>query len=338
MYNDARASQQAAGVKQQLSSSLPIANPTSSLPKLLWLREHFQISENHHALHQSEWLSGKLCQRFDTGDENNCLKLGYDPVRRAWTQGMENLNFPTSILPTVHPPGNVIAKVSANIVASTGLDCDCLIMTGTTDSTAAALATDILQTPAPGTAVTSLGSSMTFKTLSDSPLFDADLGIYSHRVGKYWLVGGASNSGGAVLKALFSDQEIEQFTQQLNPHQATGLDYYPLLKNGERFPHNDPEYPSRLTPVPDNRALYFQGILESMAAIEQHAYQLLEDLGAPKITKILTLGGGSKNEGWRQIREHLLNCPVFKAGQIQAAYGTALLARQGYWQKSQVKV
>ena len=42
-----------------------------------------------------------------------------------------------------------------------------------------------------GVAVTSLGSTLAVKLLSDSRVDDAATGVYSHRLGDTWLVGGS---------------------------------------------------------------------------------------------------------------------------------------------------
>ena len=62
--------------------------------------------------------------------------------------------------------------------------------------------------------------------------------------------GGASNTGGAVLKAHFTDDQLKELSQHIDPEKPSGLDYYPLLKAGERFPINDPFLEPRLTPRP----------------------------------------------------------------------------------------
>ena len=141
-------------------------------------------------------------------------------------------------------------------------------------------------------------------------------------------MGGASNSGGAVIAAHFSPREIEQLTQELKPEQPTGLDYYPLLQAGERFPINNPDLPPRLLPEADNRLDFFQGILEGIAQIEKQGYELLQRLGAPRPERVISLGGGAANEPWRQLRQAILGVPVSRASQTQAAYGTALLTLQ----------
>jgi sugar (pentulose or hexulose) kinase len=74
---------------------------------------------------------------------------------------------------------------------------------------------------------------------------------------------------------------------------------------------------------------FFQGILEGIARIEKKGYALLHQLGAPKPSRVISIGGGAVNEPWRQMREQLLGVPVSRAEHTQAAYGTALLALQG---------
>ena len=144
-------------------------------------------------------------------------------------------------------------------------------------------------------------------------------------------MGGASNSGGTVLKRYFSQQELDDMTNKLKPEITTGLDYYPLVTDGERFPVNNAELKPRLDPRPKNNVLFFQGILEGIAHIEAKGYQLLAKLGAPYPASIRTTGGGSSNQAWTTIRENILNnypqkITMLKANQTEAAYGAALLA------------
>lgn len=72
-------------------------------------------------------------------------------------------------------------------------------------------------------------------------------------------MGGASNTGGVVLRKFFSDQQLRELTPRLDPSRPTGLDFYPLVQPGERFPINDPALPPRLEPRPADDALFLQG-------------------------------------------------------------------------------
>ena len=200
---------------------------------------------------------------------------------------------------------------------------DCLVCTGTTDSIAAFLASGADR---PGEAVTSLGSTLVLKLLSQTKVTSSQFGIYSHRLGKLWLTGGASNTGGAVLNHFFDREQLEYLSKHIDPEVVSPLKYYPLLQPGDRFPINDPNLPPQLEPRPENPLNFLHGLLESISRIEALGYQKLQDLGADKLTHVYTAGGGARNNVWRKIRQRNLKVPVSKANNTEAAYGTALLA------------
>ena len=295
---------------------------SSSLAKLLYL-----YNRNRHAryaLHQADWVSGQLSGRFGISDENNCLKLGYDPVNRCWPDWLDKTGIPLALFPEPKVPGSEIGTVCETVSKKLGLPADTKIIAGTTDSTAAFLATGANKI---GEAVTSLGSTLVIKVLSDKPVYAPEYGVYSHRLGNQWLIGGASNTGGAVLLKYFSLKQLEEMTPELKPGQPTGLDYYPLLKTGERFPVNDPALKPQLTPRPEDDLIFFQAMLEGLAKIEVDGYRLLKKLGAPYPTRVFSVGGGAINTAWRKIRENLLDIPLVSSQYQDAAYGAALLAR-----------
>lgn len=324
MYYDARAALEAQQIAALAPADSPARGSSASLAKVLHLRNRLARNRPALALHQADWLSGRLLGRFGDSDWNNALKLGFDPQQLAWAPWLDGLDLHPVQLPSCHPPGADLGRIDPGIAAETGLPPGLRICAGTTDSTAASLATGACE---PGDAVTSLGSTLVLKVLSEQPVTDTRSGVYSHRVGERWLVGGASNSGGAVLKHYFSDDELRRLSAQIDPSVETGLDYYPLLRPGERFPIPDPSYPPRLEPRPSDDSLFLAGLFEGIARIEQTGYDRLRELGAPRQTRILSIGGGAKNPTWTAIRSRVLGLPVEAAPQQEAAYGAALLAR-----------
>ncbi|GAV74147.1 FGGY_N domain-containing protein/FGGY_C domain-containing protein [Cephalotus follicularis] len=278
--------------------------------------------------HTADWLLWLLHGKLGVSDYNNALKVGYDPELESYPPWL--LSQPYSrLLPSVRAPGTSIDYLKEEIRMQFGFPKDCVVCTGTTDSVAAFLAARATE---PGKAVTSLGSTLAIKLLSTSRIEDARFGVYSHRLHDKWLVGGASNTGGAVLRQIFTDEELEELSKKIDPMEASPLDYYPLQAVGERFPEADPMMAPRLHPRPESDVEYLHGILESIARIEAKAYKLLKDLGATPVQEVFTAGGGSKNEKWMKIRERVLGLPVSRATQTEAAYGAALLALRGVQQ------
>ncbi len=327
-YDDARG----ASVLSDLEAIAPphhtVLSATSSLAKLWWWRCHQYMEPSDprpYFLHQADWLSYLLHGCLGISDYHNALKLGYDVEALRYPDWMQPMTS-VATLPQVVAPGTAIAPMTSTIAKRFGFAADCLICAGTTDSIAAFLASGAQM---PGEAVTSLGSTLVLKLLSQTRVDCADYGIYSHRLGTMWLVGGASNTGGAVLRQFFTDAELDTLSQQLQPDQASPLDYYPLTKPGERFPINDPTLQPRLEPRPATAAEFLHGILEAIARIEASGYQRLQELGATPLTQVYTAGGGAKNAAWERMRSRYLPVPVRASSQTEAAYGSALLARNG---------
>ncbi len=325
MYNDGRG----VTVMEELKAIAPphhtVLSATSSLAKLLWLIQNSKFKiQNYYFLHQADWLAFLLHGQLGISDYHNALKLGYDPDTLCYPTWMEQLPE-TPVLPRVLAPGTPVGEVTVDVSRRLQLPRDCVVCTGTTDSIAAFLASGA---NSPGEAVTSLGSTLVLKLLSRTRVDDARYGIYSHRLGDLWLTGGASNTGGAVLRHFFSDAELESLSCQIEAEKESRLEYYPLLKAGDRFPINDPNLPPRLEPRPADSVEFLHGLLESIARIEARGYHLLQQLGATGLTRVYTAGGGAKNPTWTKIRERHLTVPVLPPLHTAAAYGTALLARQ----------
>jgi 7-cyano-7-deazaguanine reductase len=330
MYNDRRAQAEAdriAGVADDLSAAF---GTSGSLAKLLWLQEKKSNARAAHALHQADWIAGRLAGNFGHSDYHNCLKLGFDPDQMIWPDWFRSLGVTETLLPQVHAPGDVIGTISASAATVFGLPPEAEIVAGTTDSVAAFIAAGGSK---PGHGVTVLGSTLALKLLSEQRVVSPKNGVYSHRLGRYWLAGGASNTGGNVLLQYFSLEQIQEMTPLLDPDMSTDLNYYPLAEPGERFPIDDPRMPPKLEPLPSDSVMFLQGILEGMANIEAQGYAALADLGAPHVNAIWTAGSGAQNPGWTKIRERTLGTKLKKARSEHAAFGAALIAA-GILQKS----
>ena len=322
LYNDSRGKEVLEAVKTVAPKNHVVVSATSSLAKLFWWQKQPYFQRASYFLHQADWLAYLLHGKLGISDYHNALKLGYDVDDFSYPNWLEKFTF-SYLYPQVLAPGDLIGVVTPQACDRFNFPSDCKICAGTTDSIAAFLASGATQ---PGEAVTSLGSTLVLKLLSRSKVTASEFGIYSHRLGDFWLAGGASNTGGAVLKHFFSNEQLEQLSRQIDPAMASSLEYYPLLKPGDRFPINDPNLSPQLEPHPNDPVEFLHGLLESMSRLESLGYQKLQDLGADSLTRVYTAGGGAKNQIWNKIRQRYLKVPVTKATQTEAAYGTALLA------------
>jgi 7-cyano-7-deazaguanine reductase len=323
MYNDSRAVSEAQAIANVASGCCGAQGPTSSLAKLKWLQHKSMAKTARHALHQADWVAGRLTGLWGQSDYHNCLKLGFDVENLQWPKWLAELEINTELLPRVHTPGEAIGTVSAESARTLGLPATTQIVAGTTDGVAEFLS---VGGTAAGQGVTSLGSTLILKMVSERPIFAPQYGVYSHRLGNHWLAGGASNSGGKALLQYFDTAQMIEMTPHLDPENLTGLDYYPLPQVGERFPTNDPKRLPKLEPLPSDSITFFQGMLEGIARIEANGYHRLTQLGAPTLTQVLTTGAGSQNPAWQRIRQRIIGVAIKKARFGGAAYGSALLA------------
>lgn len=293
-------------------------NPQSGLARCIYLHQHYR----QWVVNQTQWIYMRLANKYLPSDVNNALKMGFDPISSSWHSSMQQhqLSFIKDIPVSA---GLFYGQAAPSACNELALPLNTTLISGTTDSIAAFMATGAAQV---GDAVTSLGSTLAIKMIVDKPCNDDARGIYTHQLNNTCLIGGASNTGGGVLKQYFTEQEIQTLSKKIAPHQHTGLHFYPLLKTGERFPANDPNKLPVLEPRPEDDVLFFQGILEGIAAIEQQGYEALKELTGVYPKRIFTCGGGSKNTLWSTMRQQMLKCDLINPLHTEAAYGAAQLA------------
>lgn len=325
LYFDNRAREEAGQLAQLAPPGHMVCSASSGLAKFLWLASHTDLSKAAHFLHQADWLAALLTGLGGISDYHNALKTGYDAERLCWPDWVGNLPH-AHILPQVVAPGATITCVSPLVAKHFRMNPECRVHAGTTDSIAAFIAAGVHE---PGAAVTSLGTTLVLKLLSETRVESGQYGVYSHRLGDLWLAGGASNAGSGVLRQYFNDQQIDQLSQLIDPATDSPLDYYPLPRPGERFPIHDANLPPRIAPRPAEDARFLHGLLQGLSRIEAAGFARLAELGATPLKSVATSGGGAKNEVWRKMRERLLGVPVVVAQHTEAAYGAAMLARHG---------
>lgn len=322
MYNSSGFIDEATRIAVHAPAGHITQGQSSALGRMLRLQSFDPDNRATHMSHQADFIAAKLMGHAGNSDENNSLKTGFDLEAGTWPDWFADTGVRMGLLPQVHTVGDVMGRVDDDVAARFGLNTMVQVRAGTTDSIAAFLASGVDQV---GEAVSSLGTTLAIKMLSDVRVDDPARGIYSHRLGDKWLVGGASNTGGGVLLSHFNGDELATLSSQIDPEKTSDLDYYPLSKPGERFPVNDPALPPRLTPRPDSDVQFLHGMLEGIARIEQQCYAALSDLGAPDVTVIHTAGGGAQNDVWTAIRARVSGKPIKVAPNAEAAFGVANL-------------
>lgn len=327
MYNSGGFTAEAEAISRNAPDPHITRGTGSALARMMRLQTEDTDKQAAHMFHQADFIAAKLlgpelAKQGGWSDENNALKTGYDPEMKCWPAWAAAAGVRTNLLPKIKPAGHPIAPIAPDIAVHLGLPKSAVIHAGTTDSIAAFLASAPLRA---GVAVTSLGTTMAIKLLSFTRIDAPDIGLYSHKLGDYWLVGGASNTGGGVLRHFFSVEELQTLSAQIDPEIASDLDYYPLLKPGERFPITDANLAPRLAPRPKSDLAFLHGMMESIARIEAQCYTAMAEFGAVQPEVIYTAGGGASNPVWCAIRTRVLGIKIESPTETEAAVGIARL-------------
>lgn len=320
MYNTSGFIKEAKVIEKHSPEKHIAKGQNSTLARALKLIEEDKRGEAKFLMHQADFIVANFLKKGGFSDHNNTLKLGYDIENNFWPKWIFKTGMKKTLLPKVFPVGTQLGKLNQTIATELGLDKNIIIYAGTTDSNAGFLSCTNFEK---GSAVTSLGSTLAIKILSENQIENPEIGLYSHKLGKYWLAGGASNTGGNVLKKFFNEHQIITLSKDINPNNSSGLEYYPLLKMGERFPINNPKLKPCLTPRPQSDSLFLHGLLESMAKIEKTSYEAILKLGGSFPEHILTVGGGANNKVWEKIRTNIIKTKISSGKNIEAAIGTA---------------
>lgn len=324
-YSDQRATAEADWLQHQWPAGGAFLSPSSSLSKLLWLRQHHaDFRQTRFVQHQADWVAAQLTGKGGISDRGNLLKMGLDPQTRSYPAALlhvlETLDIDPAILPHAVVEGSTLGRVQPQWAERLGITTSVEVRAGCTDSVAAALAAGL---NSPGKALTSLGSSLAFKFVHPTPLHTR--GLYSHYLGNFCLPGAASNAGAGALLRVFQPAQMAALEAALRPAEATGQLLYPLITSGERFPIRAPDWPGSALPAEPN-ARNFQALLEGLCYIEAWSYALMETAGGKICGPIRSVGGGTRNHAWMQMRAHILKRPVEILPDADPARGAALLA------------
>ena len=302
---------------------------------------------NPKLLHHADWVAYLLHGVVGVTDHNNALKLGFDPGlgngenerTGAYPDWILRQPYAAMLPMTCLAPGTVAGACVTTEAKKRFPNAERVrVVAGTTDSVAAFAAARCSDC---GDCVTSLGSSLALKLVSETRVDDAAAGVYSHRLCGKWLVGGASNLGGWLLRSHFDDDELVKLTAELRDDSVSDaakktilseLDYFPGVLMG--FGLSVEEATKRLcSDRPESDAEFLRAILSSVARVEARSYDTLVSMGASHAPKrVFTAGGGARNDFWSSLRSEAMNGVfVAKSPFTEAAYGTALLARMGHY-------
>ena len=332
MYNDPRAREEAAEVHAALADQERRLGykfgASFSLPRLLWVARHRPEICARTAVfaHQADYVAGLLCGEYAVSDYSNALKTGYDLENHRWPEALAALGLDAKKLPRIVAPGAPIAPVTPAAAARLGLSPKTMVVGGSTDGYASALATGAVK---PGSWASIIGTTFVLKGVTERLVIDPSGSSYSHLLpGGAWLLGGAGNIGGRALNACADGRDFDELNAASEAFIPTGARCYPLPGRGERFPFVNPDCePFYVGNVLGGRL--YPAIMEGVSFAERLAFDRMAKLGCAVGDVIHTTGGACRSALWLRIRASILNRQLRVPRVVDAAMGSALLAASG---------
>ena len=331
MYKDMRAHKQTERINEIASDFTERLGyqiqPSFAISKILWVKENEEhiYRNTHFILHQADYVSAKLTNKYDVTDHSNALKTAFDLIDYRWPDFIEkDLGLDLNKLPIVLRPGDVIAPVSPEMRKEFGFKSETMVTAGMTDACASMIASGAIE---PGDWNSTIGTTFTIKGVTKNLINDNMGRIYSHLHPQgYWMPGGASSTGGEALAVHFPGEDFVKLDSQCSKLKESSIVMYPLLKKGERFPFNNIDAEGFIVGEPKNKLDYYLAHLEGVAFLERFSYEMLKNLGAEIGDNIYVTGGGSKSTLWNQIRADVLGKKIVKPKEEETTMGSAIIA------------
>ena len=266
-------------------------------------------------------------------DESIASATGlYNLAARDWDDGALSLaGVRREQLPGLHATTDVVARLDAD-APGWGLPAGTPVVVGASDGVLANLGVGAV---GPGVVACSIGTSSAIRGVVPRARVDDQGRVFCYvLVPGRWVVGGASNNGGNVLRWLgrvmgadLADPDVGLTVLASSvPPGAEGLLMLPYL-SGERAPRwsGDPE--GALLGLTQRHT----GAHIARAALEAVCLQLALVLDAMRAaglepTELRATGGFAHSPFWRQLLADVLGMPIgFPAGEQGSAVGAGLL-------------
>jgi gluconokinase len=311
-------------------------HPMSPLPKLVWFAEH--EPETFAAVRHWAGIKELVVARLtDTWAVDHSIASGTGLLNLGtldWDgQALAIAGIDAEALSPLVPATHRL-ELGAAPAADLGLEAGLALIVGAGDGPLANLGLGAVH---PGVAACSIGTSGALRLMVEGPAIDPQRRVFCYALlpGR-WIVGGAINNGGAVLRwagqALAPDLGPHAEAQLLElagkvPAGSEGLLMLPYLLS-ERAPHWSSVARGAYVGLTRHhgRGHLVRAGLEGVCLQLALVLASVRDAGN-EVREIRATGGFARSDLWRQMLADALGMPIgFAAGHEGSAFGAALLA------------
>lgn len=213
-------------------------------------------------------------------------------------------------LPAIQPTTFYWDSLSETLEKLSGLDSSVKVVIGATDGPLSNLGVGAIS---PGDVAVTIGTSGAIRTISKTPILDAEGRTFCYPLTeKHWVSGGPVNNGGIAFQwihDLFHEEEIEGSYEELSrraeaaPPGSDGLIFLPHL-TGERAPLWDAQAKGSFIGLTlrHKKNHMVRAVLEGTIFNLYQVYSLVKTQAQEKAdVKIFATGGFTNSPAWKQI-------------------------------------
>ena len=315
-------------------------------PKLLWYKIHEPelLAQTHVFLQINGYINYRLTNTFSLDNVHAGLLQLRDVATGEWSAALCDIcGVQPQQFPEVRPGHHLLGEVTPEAAEATGLRPGTPVMVGTVDGAAAALEAGAAEV---GIAAEMTGTSTVLLMPNDGSVSEPAFIALPHAIPGLHLLLGAMVASGASFRwfhdqfglpevqasALLGLDPFDLLTQQAAAVKAgsDGVIFLPYMM-GERAPiwHTSARGVFFGLSLSTPRAALIRAILEGTAFALRHNVEVAQKAGVT-LTEIRSVGGGTRNTLWNQIKADVLGLPiVLPETSVGAPFGDAVLVGMG---------
>jgi xylulokinase len=344
LWNDTRTTKQCqeiydiVGEQRLLEVTKNPALEGFTLPKILWVKENEPQNFENAKLFMlpKDYLRYRMTGNvhMDYSDAAGTLLLNV--ANREWsTEILHLFGISPEFCPPLVESHACVGTISAAFALATGLSEATKVYAGGADNACGAIGSGILSE---GKTLCSIGTSgvvLSYEERNDLD-FEGKVHYFNHGEENTYYTMGVTLAAGYSLswfKDTFGKQEaFDQFLAGVYtvPIGSNGLLFTPYIV-GERTPHADSTIRGSFIGIDASheRKQFARAVLEGITFSLNESIEIFRKSGKT-IDKIISIGGGAKNEIWLQMQADIFNAKIEKLSSEQGpGMGAAMLAAFG---------
>ncbi|WP_175638736.1 xylulokinase [Metabacillus schmidteae] len=344
LWNDVRTTNQCkqiydvVGTERLLDITKNPALEGFTLPKILWVKEHepqifekavvFMLPKDYLRYR----MTGNIHSEYSDAAGTLLLNVG----EKTWSKEIcdlfeLNINF----CPPLVESHEFVGQVTEELAHETGLSIDTKVFAGGADNACGAIGSGILSE---GNTLCSVGTSgvvLSYEERNDRD-FSGKVHYFNHGKEDAFYTMGVTLAAGYSLswfKDVFAENEpFEVLLDGIEaiPPGSNGLLFTPYLV-GERTPHADPAIRASFIGMEGSHTKkdFARAVIEGITFSLNESIEIFRESGK-EIARVISIGGGAKNDTWLQIQADVFNAKIIKLKSEQGpGIGAAILAAYG---------